>query len=598
MKLNLSQFKKVKDDKHSATLQHPRGHKITISKNALSPSMRDELDKLSLHMDVGGVVPEKTEPEVAPEARSAMPTAPAQPAAQPTIIINNGQQPQQAAPAPQQQQVQPNYVKSGNFDFNQFALDHPESAPIETQTNALRSKREQAVNQKATQEMEVKQLKAQVDAYNKEAQLAGLPPREYPPQVQQALSQAQPNSVASSDMNAGPALPMTAAPQQPQQMQPGMSDPYGTQAYFDNYSSGLNEAKAGIQGQAQAEGQVGQAQAESLQQGITAQEQRLKDFDEHRAEYDAERKKFIEDSQKIDPNRYLGNMGTGQKITTAIGLILGGMGGGLTHQENPAMKFLQTQINNDIEAQKENAGRTKTLLEANFKHFQNMRDATDMTRVMLMGVTENKLKQAAAKAQDPLAKARALQAAGQLDMQAAPILSQMAMRRSLLSGAATGQIDPSSVIRMVVPEKDQQEAYKELKEAQEQIKGKDAALQAFDQIGELNTIGNRVTSPLQTSRQVTALRDNLGVQIARAAAGRVNEYEFAAAKKFFPEPGDDPKTVAIKRGALTKFVQEKMNHPILNAYGIKMGQTPPQDRYGAAGQKKIQLGAPIVESNR
>ncbi len=36
MNFELHKFKKIKEDDKSAVLQHPHGHKITISKNVLS----------------------------------------------------------------------------------------------------------------------------------------------------------------------------------------------------------------------------------------------------------------------------------------------------------------------------------------------------------------------------------------------------------------------------------------------------------------------------------------------------------------------------------------------------------------------------------
>lgn len=47
--LNLKLFKKVASDKHSSTLKHKDGHVIKIAHKALSDKMRSELDKLPMH---------------------------------------------------------------------------------------------------------------------------------------------------------------------------------------------------------------------------------------------------------------------------------------------------------------------------------------------------------------------------------------------------------------------------------------------------------------------------------------------------------------------------------------------------------------------
>lgn len=55
----------------------------------------------------------------------------------------------------------------------------------------------------------------------------------------------------------------------------------------------------------------------------------------------------------IDPERYVKNLGVSGKISTGIGLVLSGMGSGLTGQPNMAMQVLQNNINRDIDAQKQ-----------------------------------------------------------------------------------------------------------------------------------------------------------------------------------------------------------------------------------------------------
>ena len=81
----------------------------------------------------------------------------------------------------------------------------------------------------------------------------------------------------------------------------------------------------------------------------------------------------------IDPNHYMANRSTGQKIAQAIGLFLSGIGSGMLHQENPMIKVLQSQIDNDIQSQKDDLAakqnRSKTLLSANLQQFGNLKDA-------------------------------------------------------------------------------------------------------------------------------------------------------------------------------------------------------------------------------
>lgn len=62
---------------------------------------------------------------------------------------------------------------------------------------------------------------------------------------------------------------------------------------------------------------------------------------------------------KIDPNRLWNKSSTGQKITGFLGLILSGIGSGLTGKSNSALDVITRAIENDIDTQKEEKGALK-----------------------------------------------------------------------------------------------------------------------------------------------------------------------------------------------------------------------------------------------
>lgn len=324
MNLNLGKFKKIAEDQHSATMQHPAGHQIKIAKKMLDKKSMEELAATPMqHFYAGGE--------------------------------------DQGIPADQ-------------------AV--PDSGPM-----------------------------------------PGLGGAGFDPNAAIASAPISNGVTGSWDTSTPPAQ----TPQQP------AADPYGSQAYSDLYSKGVGEQKAGIQQGAAAEGALGAAQAPLLDQAVQQEQQMMQSYQNHYNDLDQERQGWISDiqNQHIDPTHYLGSMNTGQGIATAIGLMLGGMGGGLTHQGNPALDFINKQIDRDIAAQQVNLGKSETLLNANMRQFGNLKDATDMTRVMMQDAVKNQLGAAAARSQDPLAKSRAQMQMGALDMQTAPVMSQIAMRKAL-----------------------------------------------------------------------------------------------------------------------------------------------------------------------
>lgn len=341
-------------------------------------------------------------------------------------------------------QIYNDMIKVGGGRFAQAPTDQafgPNGEPPTNFNSAAWNKATQAYGQQQSQKVEQQAEAAKQGGIDAKARAeAGLPPATPTQAESSAPLAAQPD----------PSTLQTQASQQPNT--PSNSDPFGTQQTMDVYQQGLGQAKAGIQQQAAAEGALGRAESQQLQQQVADRQQSAQDYQDHYNQLDQERQAFQQDvqNQHIDPNHYLSSMGTAGKISTGIGLILGGMGGGLTHQENPAMKFLNAQIDRDISAQQMELGKKENLLSANMRQFGNLRDATDMTRIMQNDIVSMQLKKAAADAATPIAQARAQQAIGKLQMDSSNMIGQMAMRRTLLNSMSQGDMrDPKNMGQML-----------------------------------------------------------------------------------------------------------------------------------------------------
>lgn len=217
------------------------------------------------------------------------------------------------------------------------------------------------------------------------------------------------------------------------------SDPAGLESSTQAKIKALGEQKSGQQMVAQEQGNLGQRQA-----GVESQRQ--VDLQKNQTEYakanqalTAERLGLQSDIAKshINPNQYIDNMSTGKAIRTGIGLILGGMGAGLTHGPNMAFQFLQNQIDRDIQGQRDELGKKQNLLTHNLQSAGNLRAATEMTRLHTNDIISSQLRAEADKAQNPIAKGNLLDIAGRFDMQSAELqhqLSIMKMQQSVFSG--------------------------------------------------------------------------------------------------------------------------------------------------------------------
>lgn len=107
----------------------------------------------------------------------------------------------------------------------------------------------------------------------------------------------------------------------------------------------------------------------------------------------------------IKPNQYLENMGTGSKIASAVGLFLGGLGSAYTHQGNPALDFLNKQIDRDIDAQKTGLNNKLNVYHGYLQKYKNASVAEQMTRATQYALYASQAKEIMDKFQGPAAEA-------------------------------------------------------------------------------------------------------------------------------------------------------------------------------------------------
>ena len=86
---------------------------------------------------------------------------------------------------------------------------------------------------------------------------------------------------------------------------------------------------------------------------------------------------------QITPQHYFhlfGREGTLGKIGTAFGLMLGGIGSGLTHQPNAALQVMQNEIDNDLKAQELSSANKQNFLKINQQGFLNRAQEAQMSQ--------------------------------------------------------------------------------------------------------------------------------------------------------------------------------------------------------------------------
>lgn len=532
MKINLNKFKKIASDKTSSTLVSPEGHQIKMAHASLSPEMRGQIKSLPLceggevpHFDDGGKVSSEDSPNQSSDDQSI-----------PGVNININTTPQGGMSVGEPAQP---HVSGADQIKNAWAGQQYSNAPAAASSN-------QVVDQAMAPQAQP-QAPAPgpgPDASTSEGDTSSIP-------IQNA------NSVPTPDMMAG-------------------------------YNKAAGELRAGY-GQEAAANQQLASDNQKIQQEYqniaqTMQNHFQKSWDDNTRNVSD----TIDDvyDHHINPNQYMENMSATDKVGTAIGLILGGFAGGVLHQENPVAKFLDNQINRDMDAQKANLGSVQNILGAYLKQYGNISDAENMARATQYGIYSSKLKEAAAKASDPMAKARLLQQAGDLDMKMAPLINQTSLRQAAMGTMQSGIAqDPAAKIRLMgmsglMAPKDVEQASKELGQNENINATKDMAVKAFDHLNDKFLKGS-----LTPSDRDSAIWSIAG-KIQKDTEGRFNiEAATKLVGALFPNAGDLKSTAGNKRERLINLFQTMGSTPTLDRYRISP--------YRNMNSSQITEGAPV-----
>lgn len=116
-------------------------------------------------------------------------------------------------------------------------------------------------------------------------------------------------------------------------------------------------------------------QQKVLQQQMDEEKVRQDAYVKSDAEIQGRAQKLREDiaNNKIDPDHYWKERGTGGRIMASLGLLLSGVGSGLGGGPNMAMQVIQSNIKRDIDAQEKNLDTQKSLLSDTYRQTGDLR---------------------------------------------------------------------------------------------------------------------------------------------------------------------------------------------------------------------------------
>lgn len=223
-----------------------------------------------------------------------------------------------------------------------------------------------------------------------------------------------------------PAAPAPAPA--PAAASPGAALPRG--AGTSAIDRGVKEQLAGLKAGADAATAFAGAQTGALDALAKAQEAARKAFSDARATNLHQQNLLRDDILKarIDPNRLFGEGVTGRKVLAAVSLFLGGLGAGLARGPNFALQIVQSAIDRDIEAQRAELGKRRSLLDFYVQQGRELVDAHKLAKADLLDIASAQIQKAAAQYSGAKGTADAQQAAGALQTQAAQLRDEAAAR--------------------------------------------------------------------------------------------------------------------------------------------------------------------------
>lgn len=460
MAIDFKGFKKVHDDDDKAIMRHPKGHEIVIAKVGLSHKLRRHLSELPLHKDEGGAIEDKATAEA----------------------ITNGFLGATAQG-----------VKKPVRHYAEGTVD----APVGEEDNGSQGDTSDPRNTVEEQA---------------------------PPGTQKAAFEIQPQSHGIMDAVGG-------GPQAPQPSQ-ALTDP-SQQQVATNFSPQEQQLQ-NYQGYKEATNAVNlnnQIQTDQFNAANNATKQHMAAQADLDVKTNAILKGITDNIQKttkdigaghINPNHLMQNTSVLGKIGMAVGMILAGYGT-KGQGPNPALTFLNQQIDRDVEAQKADLGNKRTLLEAYQKQYGDTMMATNMTKATLAARYADQLSLAATQDGSDRAKVNSLNAQAEIYKTYMPALQKDAALAALRGGSPSGgQSNAGTDDAQTVAQKleyahrmglidpgQYSQATKDLDIASKTKAAHEAVDDIMTKIAEQQTFKNKALNPIQSHQNIASLHSRL-----------------------------------------------------------------------------------------
>jgi len=167
---------------------------------------------------------------------------------------------------------------------------------------------------------------------------------------------------------------------------------------------------------------------------------KMNEYELSKREIDSKRQKLADDilNGKEDPNRYWHSLGAGNQVGTMASVLFSGLGAAIAGRggQNKALDMFQRNIDRDIEAQRQDLGRKKSILSDYIAQGNNLTDSYRLTDAYLKDLSAIQLEKIAATIPDDVQRAQAAATAAKFKIES------MKTREEILAKQLDNKYEP------------------------------------------------------------------------------------------------------------------------------------------------------------
>lgn len=578
---DLGKFKKVSSNDKFSTFKHEDGHELKIAHSALSGPLKKQLADIphyasggAENADFAGLTDEdynsaNRDPASSPEERSASASR--------------------------------LHMKKSEMD----AIDSAPPAPVDQSSGFYSDKSNQSQMSEPVPpskypgaRSQISQLSSDEPVGNQSVLANGNPPSKYPGAVSQ-INQLQGNSPANAQQTAPQANISPGNPNIPPGMgeqnnglpppgAPGVENPYtaGPLAEMQNlqegqsgYANALKNEAALVSGQ----GAMGIGASEDLQKNYAIAQKSWQDAHNEILGRRQDLMKYIA-ANPINPDHYMegkNNLGLQRnsvlgKVSTAIGLILGGAGAHSTGGQNMFVNYMNNQIDRDVAAQKANLGLHENLLAANFRESGDLDEAMKMTKINLADIYSQEMQRQAQIFKGPMALQQAQQGISALQMgkanEVGSLTQKIAMGNMVQHMQGSGQPLESQLqaLKMsgFISGSDASKATSELGQYRVNEATKNNILTMANKVYKDQSLDNRIMNPIQSSQSIKDLNSAIHLEAAKALGARATPQVLQQIDNMTAGIMTGKKTASQMQAVLNSIFDQKGAYPTLQGWGM------------------------------